>query len=161
LSSKTSSISALRSAFRVWFWEACMRVFPRIALILAVVVLSASPLLSQPIPAGCPLTLVGTNPPPASSAFYQSPHGVFRYGNQVFVLRGQTLTTYNVTDLGDLQVIREDFNDSLAARESNGGVVFSSGFLGVSREAGFELFDLRDVRAVGWRLGRCSGRPRW
>ena len=74
---------------------------------------------------------------------------MFRYGNQVFVLRGQTLTTYNVTDLGDLQVIREDFIGSLAARESNGGVVFSSGFLGVSSEAGFELFDLRDVRAGG------------
>jgi hypothetical protein len=126
-----------------------MRVFPRIVLILAIVVLSASPLLSQPIPSGCPLTLVGTNPPPASSAFYQSPHGVFRYGSQVFVLRGQTLTTYNVTDLGDLQVIREDFVGSLAARESNGGVTFAGGFLGVSSEAGFEIFDLRDVRAGG------------
>jgi hypothetical protein len=126
-----------------------MRVFSRIALILAVVVLSASPLLSQPIPAGCPLTLVGTDPPPTSSAFYQSPHGVFRFGSQVFVLRGQTLTTYNVTVLGDLRVIREDFIGSLAARESNGGVVFSSGFLGVSSEAGFEIFDLRDVRAGG------------
>lgn len=126
-----------------------MRVFSRIALILCVVVLSASPMLSQPIPAGCPMKLVGTNPPPATSAFYQSPHGVFRFGNQVFVLRAQTLTTYNVTDLGDLQVIREDFIGSLAARESNGGVVFSSGFLGVSSEAGFEIFDLRNVQAGG------------
>jgi hypothetical protein len=74
---------------------------------------------------------------------------VFRYGNVVFVLRGQTLTTYNVTDLGDLQVIREDFIGNLAARESNGGVVFSSGFLGVSSEAGFEIFDLRNVQAGG------------
>jgi hypothetical protein len=125
-----------------------MRVFTRIAVvILAVVVLSAPTLLSQPLQAGCPLTLMGTNP--ASTPFYQSPHGVFRYGSLVYVLRGQTLTTYNVTDLGDLQIAREDFIGTLSARESNGGVVFLNGFMGVSSEAGLEIFDLRNVRAGG------------
>ena len=125
-----------------------MRVFTRFAVVLlAVAVLSAPTLLSQPLQAGCPLTLVASNP--ASSAFYQSPHGVFRSGSQVYVLRGQTLTTYNVTDLGDLQIAREDFIGTLAARESNGGVVFQNGFMGVSSEAGLEIFDLRNVRAGG------------
>src|ERR1700694_2271029 len=125
-----------------------MRVFTRIAVVLlAVVVLSAPTLLGQPQQAGCPLTLVATNP--ASSAFYLSPHGVFRSGSQVFVLRGQTLTTYNVTNLGDLQIAREDFIGTLAARDSNGGVVFQNGFMGASSEAGLEIFDLRNVRAGG------------
>ena len=83
------------------------------------------------------------------TAFYQSPHGVFRFGSQVFVLRGQTLTTYTVTDLGDMQIAREDFIGSLAARETKGGVAFSAGFLYISSEAGLEIYDLRNVRAGG------------
>src|SRR5438034_1054957 len=58
-----------------------MRVFTRIGVVLlAVVVLSAPTLLSQPLQAGCPLTLVANNS--ASSPFYQSPHGVFRSGSR-------------------------------------------------------------------------------
>jgi hypothetical protein len=95
----------------------------------------------------CPLTLVGNNP--AGTDFSLSPHGVFRSGNLVYVLRGQTLTTYTVTDLGDLQVAREDFIGSLAARDTEAGVAFHNGFLYVSSEAGLEIFDLRNVRAGG------------
>ena len=130
-----------------------MRVFSRIALVfLAVAVFSAAVALGQPNVASCPVTLVAQNPP--ASDFYKSPHGIYRFSSgglsQVFELRGQTLTTYTVTDLGDMQVAREDFIGSLAGRESNGGTAFrNDGFLFVSSEAGIEIFDLRGVRAGG------------
>jgi hypothetical protein len=61
------------------------------------------------------------------------------------------LSTYAVTDLGDLQLTRpDDIITSLAGREANGGTAFSSsGFLFVSSEAGLEIFDMRNVRAGG------------
>lgn len=124
-----------------------MRVFSRIALAFFAVAVLAQPAFSQPQVASCPLTLVATNPP--ASGFAQSPHGVFRSGNQVFVLRGQTLTTYAVTDLGDMQIVREDFLTGLAGRTAIGGTAFSNGFLFVSSEGGLEVFDLRNVRAGG------------
>jgi hypothetical protein len=124
-----------------------MRVFSRIALVLGVAVISASAALGQPNVASCPVTLVAQNAP--ATDFYKSPHGIFRFGSLVFELRGQTLTTYTVTDLGDMQVAREDFVGSMAARESNGGTAFGNGFLYVSSEAGIEIFDLRGVRPGG------------
>src|SRR5205085_2143126 len=125
-----------------------MRVFSRIALVLfCVAVISAPAALGQPNVASCPVTLVAQNPP--ASDFYKSPHGIFRFGSQVFALRGQTLTTYTVTDLGDMQIAREDFIGALAARETKGGVAFNAGFLYVSSEAGLEIYDLRNVRAGG------------
>jgi hypothetical protein len=125
-----------------------MRVLSRLALVvLAVAVLSAPTAVADQYQATCPLTLVSTNAGP--TAFYQSPHGVFRFGSQVFALRGQTLTTYTVTDLGDMQIAREDFIGALAARETKGGIAFSLGFLYVSSEAGLEIYDLRNVRAGG------------
>jgi hypothetical protein len=86
-----------------------MRVFSRLALVvLAVGVLSAPAAFADQYQATCPLTLVATNATnAATSPFYLSPHGVFRFGSQVFALRGQTLTTYTVTDLGDMQIARE------------------------------------------------------
>ena len=110
-----------------------MRVLSRIALIVLVVLL-AVPSYADHFIAECPLTQVGINP--ATTAFVQSPHGVFRFGSQVYVLRGQTLTTYAVTDLGDLQIAREDFIGALGAREANGGVAFSNGMLFVSAPHG-------------------------
>jgi hypothetical protein len=125
-----------------------MRVFSRIALVvLAVAVLSAAAAFGQPNVATCPVTLVAQNAP--ATDFYRSPHGVFRFGTQVFELRGQTLTTYTITELGDMQVAREDFVGAMAARESNGGVAFNNGFLFLSSEAGLEIFDLRNVRVGG------------
>lgn len=123
-----------------------MRVLSRIALIVLVVIL-AVPSYADHFIAECPLTQVGANP--ATTAFVVSPHGVFRFGSQVYVLRGQTLTTYTVTDLGDLQIAREDFIGALGAREANGGIAFNNGFLFLSSEAGLEIFDLRNVRPGG------------
>ena len=126
-----------------------MRVFSRFALVVAALLL-AVPLFAQ-YQANCPLTLVATNP--SATNFATSPHGVFRYttatSDQVFVLRGQTLTTYTVNATGDLQVAREDLIGSMAARETIGGTAFNAGFLYVSSEAGLEIFDLRNVRSGG------------
>ncbi len=126
-----------------------MRVFSRIALTLLAAAVLVQPLVAQQHQANCPLTLVATNPPASSIAL--SPHGVFRSGNQVFVLRGQTLTTYTVTDLGDMQIAREDLILGLAGRNAIGGVAFSSstGQLFVSSEAGLEVFNLANVRVGG------------
>lgn len=125
-----------------------MRVFLRIVLVAVVAaMLSTSAAFASHLEADCPLQLVASNPP--ASAFYQSPHGVFRFGTQVFALRGQTLTTYTVTDLGDLTIAREDFVGTLGARESNGGVAFNAGFMYISSEAGLEILDLRGVRPGG------------
>jgi len=125
-----------------------MRVLSRIALVVLVVAaLLAMPAFADQYQATCPLTLVAANAAP--TPFYQSPHGVFRFGTQVFALRGQTLTTYTVTDLGDMQIAREDFIGVLAARETKGGVAFNAGFLYISSEAGLEIYDLRNVRAGG------------
>jgi hypothetical protein len=125
-----------------------MRVFSRIVfVVLAVAVLSAPAAFGQPNVATCPLTLVAQNAP--ATDFYKSPHGIFRFGTQVFELRGQTLNTYTITELGDMQVARTDFVGVMAARESNGGVAFNNGFLFLSSEAGLEIFDLRNVRVGG------------
>ena len=125
-----------------------MRVWSRIALTVAVLLgIAAPPASADHFLADCPLTLVASNPP--ATSLNQSPHGVFRFGSQVFVLRGQTLTTYNVTDLGDMQIAREDFVGAMGAREENGGLAFANGYLYVSSEAGLEIFDLRNVRAGG------------
>ena len=125
-----------------------MRVFLRIVLsAMAAVLLLAPVARGSHLEADCPLQLVATNPP--ASAFYTSPHGVFRSGSQVFALRGQTVTTYTVTDLGDLTVAREDFVGALGARESDGGVAFANGFMYISSEAGLEVLDLRNTRPGG------------
>jgi len=125
-----------------------MRVFSRIALVVILVVSLVPSLYADHLTADCPLTLVGQSAPPANS-FALSPHGVFRFGSQVFALRGQTLSTYTVTDLGDLQLAREDFIGSQASRESNGGTAFANGILYLSSEAGLEIYDLRNVRVGG------------
>jgi hypothetical protein len=127
-----------------------MRVFSRIALTLvAVLVLSAPALVAADFQADCPLQLIATTAPP--TPFYQSPHGAFRFGNLVFVLRGQALTTYSVNDLGDISNTppRQDFLGTLGARESTGGVTFSNGIMYISSDAGLEIFDLRSTRPGG------------
>ncbi|HVT44446.1 MAG TPA: hypothetical protein VMT00_08650 [Thermoanaerobaculia bacterium] len=91
----------------------------------------------------CALGLVGSVN--SSAAFAQSPHGVFRSGSVVYSLRGQRLVTVNVTETGELQPVRDDFISTLGAREHNGGVAFSSGFLFISGDSGLEIFDLRNT----------------
>ena len=98
-----------------------MRVLSRVALVIVLSLVSL-PLAATHLQSECPLTLVGNNP--ASSAFDLSPHGVFRSGNLLYALRGQTLTTYTASDVGELQVVREDFIGTLGARDTEGGVAF-------------------------------------
>ena len=122
-----------------------MRVLSRFALVAAVLSLVAVPLAADHLVGQCPLSLVDSTP--ATTAFGSSPHGVFQSGNQVFVLRGSTLTTYNRNDAGDLQIVRSDSLGSLGAREVNGGAAFSNGYLFLSSEAGLEIFDLHNMGA--------------
>ncbi|MFP5248014.1 MAG: hypothetical protein ACLGH0_15070 [Thermoanaerobaculia bacterium] len=123
-----------------------MRVWSRIALVV-VVLLSSLSLSADHYQAQCPLSLADSTPP--ATPFHLSPHGVFRFNGLVYALRGQVLTTYTTNDVGNLQIVREDFIASMAARETNGGVAFSNGFLFVSSEAGLEIFDLRNTRVGG------------
>lgn len=124
-----------------------MRVMSRVALVAVVLLAVSVPVSADHMLADCPLTLVGNNP--AATDFNLSPHGAFRSGNLIYVLRGQALTTFTVTELGDLQVAREDFIGSLAARDTQAGVAFQNGFLFISSEAGLEIFNLQNVRAGG------------
>jgi hypothetical protein len=119
-----------------------MRVWSRIALVV-VSLFSTAALMG----ASCPLSLAGSTPP--ATSFELSPHGVFRFNNLVYALRGQVLATYVVNDVGNLQIAREDFIGSLAGRNTRGGVAFSDGFLYISSEAGLEIYDLRNVRTGG------------
>ncbi|HEY5611459.1 MAG TPA: hypothetical protein VIL97_09645 [Thermoanaerobaculia bacterium] len=121
-----------------------MRNVFRISLLVLTLVSLTSVAQASHLIADCPLSLVGEGAIGAS--FGTSPHGVFRNGTVVYLLRGQTLTTLNVTDLGDVQVARQDTMSSLAARESQGGTAYSNGFLFLSGEGGLEVFDLRNVR---------------
>ena len=123
-----------------------MRVWSRIALVV-VFLFSTVVVTAEHYQADCPLSLADSTPP--GTSFHLSPHGVFRLGSLVYALRGQVLTTYSLTDVGNLQIVREDFIGSMAARETNGGVAFSNGYLYVSSEAGLEIYDLRNVRVGG------------
>lgn len=124
-----------------------MRVLSRVALVVVLLLLSIPGVLANHLQGDCPLTLVAQNPP--ATSFELSPHGTFRNGNLVHVLRGQVLTTYTVNDIGDLVIAREDFVGSMGAREDNGAAVFANGFMFLSSEAGLEIYDLRNVRAGG------------
>ncbi|HUJ12955.1 MAG TPA: hypothetical protein VL284_04110 [Thermoanaerobaculia bacterium] len=126
-----------------------MRVFSRIALTIVAIFLVPPALFAVDLSADCPLQLVASTAPP--TPFFQSPHGAFRFGNLVFVVRGQVLNTYTVNDLGDItnNPPRQDFLGNLGARESEGGVTFANGFIYVSSEAGLEIFDLRNTKPGG------------
>ena len=117
-----------------------MRVWSRIALVVITLVFTATPLFAEHLTANCPLSLADSTPP--GQPFHLSPHGVFRSGNVVYALRGQVLTTYTMNDVGNLDVSREDFIDSLVARETEGAVTFSNGRMFISSEAGLEIYDL-------------------
>jgi hypothetical protein len=124
-----------------------MRILSRVALVVLLGLLLPAVASADFLVPECKLTLVGNNPP--ASQFALSPHAVFRYGSLVYALRGQTLSTYNVTDLGDMQLAREDFIGSLGARDNNGGVAFYMGFLYLSSEAGLEIYDIGNVKPGG------------
>jgi hypothetical protein len=123
-----------------------MRVWSRIALVV-VTLFAASTLFADHYSAQCPLSLADSTP--AATSFDLSPHGVFRSGSLVYALRGQVLTTYTTNDVGTLQIAREDFIPTLAARETEGGVAFANNRLFVSSEAGLEIYDLTNTRVGG------------
>ena len=122
-----------------------MRVWSRVVLLVSLL-LSAFAGVADHTQGECPLSLVDQTP--ATSEFHLSPHGVFRSGNLVYVLRGNILTTYSTNDVGNLTVVRQDTLE-IAAREDEGGTAFANGFLYVSSEAGLEIFDLTSTRAGG------------
>jgi hypothetical protein len=97
--------------------------------------------------ANCPLGYVGSTDP--ASPMFLSPYGTFRNGNQVYILRGQTLTTLTITELGDLRVAREDFISSMANHDDKSVATYMNGFMFVAGEEGLEIFDLRNVREGG------------
>jgi len=117
----------------------------RIGLLLCLILGSFATLSANHFVADCPLSLIGQTIP--STQFYQSPHGVFRNGSSIYVLRGQTITTLAINDTGEVQVVREDLLATLHARETDGGTAYSGGYLFVSGEGGLEIFDLRNTRA--------------
>lgn len=123
-----------------------MRVWSRIALVVVLLVTAATLTADHEL-ADCPLSLADSTPP--ATAFDLSPHGVFRSGSLVYVLRGNILATYTTSDVGDLDLVSEHFLGSLAGRDPNGGVAFRNGFLYVSSNAGLEVFDLRNTRPGG------------
>ncbi|MHB0969109.1 MAG: LVIVD repeat-containing protein [Thermoanaerobaculia bacterium] len=94
--------------------------------------------------ANCPLTLVGESA--ATTDFDTSPHALFRNGDVAWALRGQTLTTFAITELGDIQVARRDQMSTLSARDRDGAVAYGGGYMFISSEAGLEIFDLRNTR---------------
>ncbi|HUP45106.1 MAG TPA: hypothetical protein VM779_06305 [Thermoanaerobaculia bacterium] len=93
----------------------------------------------------CALTLVGSSA--ATSDFELSPHGAFRDGSVLYVLRGQKVAAYTAVDFGELVLIQESTLEGLGARESKGGVAFQNGRMFISGESGLEIWDVRNVGA--------------
>lgn len=124
-----------------------MRAFRFLLLGVFAFALMATGAFAEHLQANCPLTYVGATDP--ASPFFLSPHGNFRNGSVVYSLRGGTLTTLNVTDLGNVEVVREDYISSMANHDEQGGVTYNAGFMFVSGEEGLEIFDLRNVKAGG------------
>lgn len=127
-----------------------MRVWSRIALVVFLISASffaAPDVAADHYEAQCPLSLADSTPP--ATEFDLSPHGVFRNGALVYVLRGQVLATYTTNDVGNLQIVREDFIGSLAAHETDGGVAYANNHLFISSEAGLEIYNLTNVRVGG------------
>ncbi|MGK2856117.1 MAG: hypothetical protein ACSLFQ_02800 [Thermoanaerobaculia bacterium] len=124
-----------------------MRAFRFLLLGVFAFALMATGAFAEHYQANCPLTYVGATDP--ASPFFLSPNGSFRNGSLVYILRGGTLTTQNITELGNVEVVREDYISSMANHDEEGGVTYSAGFMFVSGEEGLEIFDLRNVRAGG------------
>jgi hypothetical protein len=124
-----------------------MRLIFRVFLLSLLVAGISSTVQAEHYTADCPLSLVGATP--AISSFTSSPHGAFRNGSVVYLLRGQTLTTFDSTPLGDLKVAREDFVDELFNRDAEGATLYHNGYLFVSGDAGLEVFNLTNVQAGG------------
>lgn len=122
-----------------------MRSVSRVTLLVfTLLAVAAPPAMADHFVADCPLTFVQKAEP--ASLFSLSPHGIFKNGTVIYVLRGQVLTTLDVTDTGQLVVAREDFLENLAANDVEGGVTYANGYMFVSSGAGLEIYDLRNTR---------------
>lgn len=124
-----------------------MRAFRFLLLGVLAAALVATGAYAEHLQANCPLTYVGATDP--ASPFFLSPNGSFVNGSVVYILRGGTLTTMNITELGNVVVAREDYISAMANHDEDGGVTYSGGFMFVSGEEGLEIFDLRNVREGG------------
>ena len=60
----------------------------------------------------------------------------------MYVVHGGTLTTFNVTDVGEIRLSRPEDPLPLMGRENDGGITYSNGRLYVSTERGLEVYDL-------------------
>ena len=122
-----------------------MRSVSRVTLLVfAMLAVIALPAAAEHFVADCPLSFVGQAN--AASQYGLSPHGIFKNGSVIYVLRGQVLTTLAATDTGEVEVVREDFLESLAADDPDGGTAYSNGYLYISSGAGLEIYDLRNTR---------------
>src|SRR5687768_15981743 len=126
-----------------------MRVLSRVALVVIVLFTLSSAAFADHLQGDCPLTLVGAVPGEPSAEIGDSPHGIFRQNGQVFVLRGQDITTYTVNEAGELTFVRRDTVSLMASRDPRAAGIINNGYLYLSSEAGLEVFDLRNVRAGG------------
>jgi len=124
-----------------------MRSIRLLLLVVLALSLCAPGAFAEHFQANCPLGFVGSTDP--ASPMFLSPYGTFRNGNQVYILRGQTLTTLTITELGDLRVAREDFISSMANHDDQSVAEYMNGFMFVAGEEGIEIFDLRNVREGG------------
>ena len=97
--------------------------------------------------ADCPLSFVGQVAP--TGDLHLAPHGTFRNGSVVYMLRGNTLTTLNENLVGELSIARQDDLTQLQARGSDAATTYADGYLYVASEVGLEVFDLRNTRAGG------------
>ena len=124
-----------------------MRLIFRFVLLTLVAVLSLTTLFADHLDADCPLSFVGSSA--ASSGFGLGPHGIVRNGSLLYMLRGGTLTTLNITDVGDITLARPVDPLTTLGREPDGGVVYNNGHLYVSTERGLEIYDIRGAVAGG------------
>lgn len=125
-----------------------MRFKIRGILLTALAAVALSPLASAShLTADCPLTFVGSVAP--TGTFGLSPHGAFRNGSSVYLLRGRSLTTLAASTTGELTIARQDTLGSLYGVGVNSATTYADGYLYVASEAGLEIFDLRNTRAGG------------
>lgn len=124
-----------------------MRLIFRVALLILLVFGSSSALQADHLVADCPLSFVSATA--ASSAFGIGPHGVFRNGSRIFVVRGGRLLTLNTTPSGELTIARPEDLLLTVGSEIQGGVVFHNGFLYIATESGLETFEMTSLGGPG------------
>jgi hypothetical protein len=124
-----------------------MRLIVRVALLTLLALGSSSALLADHLVADCPLSFVSATAP--SSSFGLGPHGVFRNGSRIFVVRGGRLLTLNTTVSGEIQIVRPEDQLLTVGSENEGAALYHNGFLYIATESGLETFDLTAIGGPG------------